>query len=159
MSPTGLTAALAATSGTTRAPRGTIYRIAAKGAKLSVPPLNLETIEGQIEALKNPAMNVRYLGFAKLKAAGDRAVPALKQLLEHENPYIRVRALWLFAHSPQGRDELTQILKAPRRLRCVSPPCGRCGPPASRFLKAAAALANGTPPLRCGARWRWRCAT
>lgn len=81
--------------------RGTIYRIAAKGAPLSVPKSNLETIEGQIEALRNPAANVRYPGFAALRDAGERAVPALKELLEDQNPFIAVRAVWLLAHSPK----------------------------------------------------------
>ncbi|MCP4785320.1 MAG: c-type cytochrome [Fuerstiella sp.] len=92
---------------------GTIYRIAPKGSKLSVPTLNLETIAGAIEALKNPAVNVRYQGFARLKQAGDQAVPALKKLSEHENPYIRVRAVWLFAHSKQGRGELEKLVDHP----------------------------------------------
>ena len=92
---------------------GTIYRIAPEGAKLSVPKLNLQTIAGQVEALKNPAVNVRYQGFAKLKEAGDQAVPALKKLLEHDNPYIRVRAVWLFPYSQQGRVELQKLLGHP----------------------------------------------
>ena len=96
-----------------RGARGTIYRIAPKGATLAVPELELETIAGQIEALKNPAVNVRYQGFAKLKEAGDQAVPALKGLLEHENPYVRVRAVWLFAHSELGRVELQKLLGHP----------------------------------------------
>ena len=96
-----------------KAANGTIYRIAPKGATLSIPKLNLKTIAGQIEALKNPAINVRHLGFARLKEAGDRAVPALKKLLDHDNPYIRVRAVWLFAHSDQGRVELQKLLGHP----------------------------------------------
>ena len=124
---------------------GTIYRIAARGARLSVPKLNLETIEGGIEALCNPAMNVRYLGFAKLKAAGEQAVPALKELLAHENPYLRARAVWLLAHSRGGRMELQRILRHPdaqmriaalRALRAAGQP----------FLQAAAGLARDRSP-------------
>jgi putative membrane-bound dehydrogenase-like protein len=96
-----------------RGANGTIYRIAPKGATLSVPKLELDTIAGQVEGLKNPAVNVRYQAFAKLKEAGDQAVPALKELLRHDNPYVRVRAVWLFAHSTQGRVELQKMLGHP----------------------------------------------
>ena len=41
---------------------GSIYRIAPKGAKLSIPNFDLATTSGQIEALKNPSPNVRELG-------------------------------------------------------------------------------------------------
>ncbi|MBI24281.1 MAG: dehydrogenase [Roseibacillus sp.] len=128
-----------------RGARGTIYRISAKGAKLSVPVMDLKTVAGQIKALGNPTMNVRHLGFSALKAAGDQAVPALKKLLEHENPYVRVRPVWLLAHSPQGRVELEEILKDPdpqmrltalRALRAAGQP----------FLNAAATLASDPSP-------------
>ena len=40
---------------------GTIYRVAPKGFKPVVPKLDLATVEGAIEALRNPAVNVRGL--------------------------------------------------------------------------------------------------
>ena len=76
---------------------GTIYRIAPKGYKPHVPKLDLDTTEGQIAALKSPAVNVRLSGFARLKAAGEKAVPAVAALLKDENSYIAARAAWLLA--------------------------------------------------------------
>ena len=76
---------------------GTIYRIAPKGFKPVVPKSDLTTTEGQIAALKNPSPNVRYSGFVKLKAQGEKAVPAVAALLKDGNPFIAARATWLLA--------------------------------------------------------------
>lgn len=76
---------------------GTIYRIAPKGFKSVVPKLDLNTTEGQIAALKSPAVNVRYSGFIRLKAQGEKAVPAVTEVLKDSNPYIAARAIWLLA--------------------------------------------------------------
>ena len=76
---------------------GSIYRIAPKGFKSKVPKLDLTTIEGQIEALKSPANNVRNSGFTRLKAQGDKAVPAVAALLKDKNHYVAARAAWLLA--------------------------------------------------------------
>ena len=76
---------------------GAIYRIAPKGFKSRVPALKLDTIEGQIAALKSPANNVRNSGFTRLKAAGAKAVPAVAALLEDSDSFIAARAAWLLA--------------------------------------------------------------
>ena len=49
---------------------GTIYRIAPKGFKSVVPKFDLATTEGQITALKSPAINVRAFGYTRLRAQG-----------------------------------------------------------------------------------------
>lgn len=91
---------------------GTIYRIAPKGAKLSSPPFDLNTTEGQITALKSPAVNVRALGFYKLKEQGVKALPAVKALLSDEFKYFRARAIWLMAQlGDEGRGEVAKLLK------------------------------------------------
>lgn len=74
---------------------GAIYRIAPKGFKSVVPEIDLDTIEGQILALKSPAPNVRALGFERLKAQGRAALDPVAELLEDENPYIQARAIYL----------------------------------------------------------------
>jgi putative heme-binding domain-containing protein len=77
--------------------RGAIYRIAPKGFKSVVPQFDLATTAGQITALKSPAVNVRSLGFLRLKAQGAAAVAPVAALLGDENPFIRARAVWLLA--------------------------------------------------------------
>jgi putative membrane-bound dehydrogenase-like protein len=76
---------------------GRIYRITPKNKNLKAPHIDLLTIHGQIEALSNPAVNVRNAGFIKLVAAGAAAIEPVKKLLESENPYVQARAIWLLA--------------------------------------------------------------
>ena len=74
---------------------GRIYRISRKDKKMVTPVIDLSTIDGQIEALKNPAINVRYAAVQKLKQQGESATAAIKKLLEDHNPYVQARAIWL----------------------------------------------------------------
>ena len=95
---------------------GAIYRIAPKGKKLTIPTFDLNTTAGQITALKSPAVNVRYLGFSRLKAAGAASVAPVAALLNEANPYIRARAVFLLAQlGPQG------LAKAEEQLRSDDP--------------------------------------
>lgn len=80
-----------------RSVSGAIYRIAPKGFKPAIPPLDLTTIPGQIAALRNPAVNVRALGHARLRAQGPAALAPVAALLSDRNPYVRARAVWLLA--------------------------------------------------------------
>ena len=90
---------------------GTIYRIAPKDFKSVVPKFDLNTTEGQITALKSPAVNVRNSGFTRLKAQGEKAVPALTALLQDSNPYFAARATWLLAQiAPSGQVLVTGLL-------------------------------------------------
>ncbi len=110
---------------------GTIYRIAPKGFKPKVPALNLDTQEGQIAALQSPATNVRHVAFARLKAAGQAAMPAVQHLRENADPYLAARAVWLLAQmGEQGlistrswleSDDATKRLVALRAIRAATP--------------------------------------
>jgi len=92
---------------------GTIYRIAPKGFRSVAPKLDLNTTEGQIAALKSPAVNVRYSGFSRLKAQGEKAVPAVAALLAEENPYLAARAIWLLTQlGPAGVAQVLPLLTA-----------------------------------------------
>lgn len=92
---------------------GTIYRIAPKGFKSKIPKFDLNTTAGQIAALKSPAVNVRYSGFSRLKAQGEKAVPAVAALLKDENPYIAARGIWLLAQlGPTGVAKVKPLLDA-----------------------------------------------
>lgn len=92
---------------------GAIYRIVPIGFKSVIPRLNLETVEGQIEALKSPAVNVRALGYRRLRDQGKAAIAPVAALLEDENPFIRARAIWLLAElGPEGRARVESQLRA-----------------------------------------------
>ncbi|HLL42114.1 MAG TPA: PVC-type heme-binding CxxCH protein, partial [Segetibacter sp.] len=89
---------------------GRIYRIAPKDKKLTVPEINLDTPEGQLQAFKSPAINVRNGGFQKLKQQGEAAVETVKTLLADSNPYITARAIWLLAQlGEKGRAEVEEL--------------------------------------------------
>lgn len=82
---------------------GTIYRIAPKGFKPRIPKLDLNTTRGQIRALKSPAVNVRNLGFERLKAQGESSIKPVARLLKNKNKYIRGRVIWLLSQlGPKG---------------------------------------------------------
>jgi putative membrane-bound dehydrogenase-like protein len=83
---------------------GAIYRIAPKGFVPRVPAFDTATIDGLVTALRSPAVNVRAIGFAGLKARGAAAVDAVAALLADPNPYIRGRALFLLHQlGPEGQ--------------------------------------------------------
>jgi putative membrane-bound dehydrogenase-like protein len=83
---------------------GAIYRIAPKGFVPRVPKFDASTIEGQITALRSPAINVRAIGFEGLKARGAGAVNAVAALLNDPNIYMRGRAIYLlYQLGPEGR--------------------------------------------------------
>lgn len=82
---------------------GAIYRVAPKGFRPQLPRFDLATTAGQIAALRSPAVNVRALGYLRLRAQGAAAVPAVAALLSDENPFLRARAVWLLAElGPAG---------------------------------------------------------
>ena len=91
---------------------GAIYRIAPKGFKPEVPSFDLNTIEGAITALSSPAVNVRELGRAALVEGGAESIPALEELLQHENPYLAIRAVWVLAKlGDEGAGKVWELVK------------------------------------------------
>lgn len=90
---------------------GRIYRITPKGKKLVTPKLDLRSTEGQILALKNPAINVRNGGFVALVEKGATNIPAVLPLLQDENPFVRARAIWVLSKlGEKGREEIKKLL-------------------------------------------------
>jgi putative membrane-bound dehydrogenase-like protein len=93
---------------------GIVYRIAPKGFKPSVPKLDLTTLDGAVLALKSPAVNVRSLGYQKLKSAGPAAYDVVSKVLEEPNPYVASRAIWLLPYLGEiGRAKLDALLSGP----------------------------------------------
>lgn len=81
---------------------GTIYRVAPKGFRPSVPKVDLKTLKGAVAALRNPAVNVRGTAQEAVMALalGTKSVPdtrAVASLLKDENPYVKARAVWMLA--------------------------------------------------------------
>ncbi len=90
---------------------GRIFRIHPEDRELTTPDLDLSTTQGQLRALKNPAKNVRYLGFRKLQAQGDAVLDEVAGLLDAENPYHRARGVWMLANlGPEGQARTEELL-------------------------------------------------
>ncbi|HEY5918399.1 MAG TPA: c-type cytochrome, partial [Chryseolinea sp.] len=110
---------------------GRIYRIIPKRKSLKAPILDLESLEGQIEALRSPAVNVRALAFQLLRARKADAISPVMKLLESNNPYLQARAVWLLSQlGERGKAETISLLKhedamiravALRALRQIEP--------------------------------------
>jgi len=106
---------------------GAIYRIAPKGFVPRAPAFDANTIEGQITALRSPAVNVRAIGFNGLKARGAAAVGPVAALLNDPNRFIRARALYLLyqlgpegqkrAGSPESQTDPAMRIAAYRAMR------------------------------------------
>jgi len=93
---------------------GRIYRIAPSNKKLVNPVIDLATTDGQIEALKNPAVNVRNGAFEKLKQQGVTVIEKVKKLLQDDNHFVRGRAVWLLSKlGAAGTSEVEKVLSSP----------------------------------------------
>ncbi len=75
--------------------RGRIFRVAPPKTPYKMPEFDFSTPEGAAEALKNPALSVRYIAWQALHNMQDKAEPVLKKMFADKNPRFRARALWL----------------------------------------------------------------
>ena len=91
---------------------GRIYRITPTGKTLKTPKIDLSSTKGQIKALLNPAVNVRYSGFLALQKQGDKIAGKIKSILNSDNPFYKARAIWLLAQlGDKGISEVKSLLK------------------------------------------------
>lgn len=99
---------------------GRIYRIVPKGKDLKKPNLDFQSLEGQIEALKSPAINVRAHALQLLKTGGEGAIEPVMKLIESANPYHQARAIWLLSQlGERGKAETVKILSDKDEMRRV----------------------------------------
>ncbi len=89
---------------------GAIYRIAPKGFKSVIPKVDLSTPEGAAAVLRNPAVNVRHLGFNALKGFGAKSLPAVAEVMRDANPYVAARGVWLLPYLGDGGISLAKAL-------------------------------------------------
>ena len=93
---------------------GAIYRIAPKGFKSVIPKIDVSTPEGAAAVLRNPAVNVRHLGFNALKGFGAKSLPVVSEILREANPYVAARGVWLLPHlGEEGVTRTKALLKDP----------------------------------------------
>ncbi len=76
--------------------KGRLFRVAPPDSKNVVPKFDFKTAEGSIEALKNPALSVRYLAWKSLHEMQTKAEAELLKVFKSDpDPRIRARVLWL----------------------------------------------------------------
>ncbi|HTU67405.1 MAG TPA: PVC-type heme-binding CxxCH protein [Steroidobacteraceae bacterium] len=125
---------------------GAIYRIAPKGFRSVIPAHDFESLDGQVAALKSPAVNVRGVAAARLAQRGAAAVPAVEALLRDDNEFVRARAVWLLARlGDAGLARVERLLAdADPQVRIAAYRALRRESPA--FLRSAATLARDASP-------------
>ena len=90
------------------ADKGRLFRVAPPKTPYKIAPVDVSTVAGAIEALKNPNLVTRYLGWTALRAMGDKAEAALVVMAKlpkkkrgiiqaDPNPRMRARAMWLLS--------------------------------------------------------------
>ena len=112
---------------------GSIYRITRKDRKqLTLPQIDFSTVHGLLQALKNPAVNVRSHAAYLLTKKGKEAVSPVQEFLEEVTgePVLEARALWILAQIGDSQvvekflandnDEKLQVV-AYRALRHADP--------------------------------------
>jgi len=91
---------------------GRIYRVTARGNKPRAPMFDLNTLRGQIEAAKSPAINVRAAGIQLIRGHGESALGPLKDMMDSKNPYHQARAVWMLSQlGGKGVQEVIKLLE------------------------------------------------
>jgi putative membrane-bound dehydrogenase-like protein len=113
---------------------GSIYRITRKDGQMpALPKIDFSQVDGLLDALKNPAVNIRSHAAAQLVTHGEKAYLGVDRFLaKHgKNPVFRSRAIWVLAQlgkqgiarvKPylQSKDEM-EVVVAYRALRHSQP--------------------------------------
>lgn len=84
---------------------GRVLRIAPKGSNARPPKIDLSTVNGQIAALSNPAVNVRFLAREKLAANLASARSRLKELSHSGDALLRARVAWFPGFAAQALED------------------------------------------------------
>jgi putative membrane-bound dehydrogenase-like protein len=90
--------------------RGRIFRVAPPGTKYTQPKYDFATIAGAIEALKSPALSVRYLAFSALvKQGAPAALPIYQAFLKESDSRQKARMMYCGAAIVKGAAQFKPI--------------------------------------------------
>lgn len=128
---------------------GKIYRIVPKGKKLTLPKIDYTTTEGQLAALKNPAVHVRAFAMQKLKEQGAAVLPELQKMVQNEdNPFFRARAIWTLAEiGAVGINSILPLLKDANQEIVLTTLRALSAYAPERLLDEALGIAKESSPL------------
>jgi putative membrane-bound dehydrogenase-like protein len=123
--------------------RGRLFRVAPPGHRYRPPKIDVGTVPGAIDALKNPAFSVRYLAFTALQSMGARARGPLLQLVRDRkaDPRHRARGLWVLGKSG---DQAAAARAVEEALACQHPDLRIVG------LRLARQIEHDVVPLVAG---------
>ncbi|NDC54716.1 MAG: dehydrogenase [Planctomycetia bacterium] len=102
--------------------KGRIYRIAPKGSKWSVPPVDCATVAGAVAALASPNLCTRAIALDRLARQPGEAAPALAQAFESVTEQrMKARLAWAAGMLPGQADAwISRLAAAPdEALRIV----------------------------------------
>lgn len=142
------------TSRRTNQVSGTIYRIRPRdkdGEKSAGPVIDWDTSEGLLEALKNPAVNVRAEAVTRLKKRGDSVASMLEDYFASESqPYLKARVPWVLAQlGDRGREYVRGLLNAEDfQLRLVAFRALRFAAPEEVLPMAGVLYRDPSPAVR-----------
>ncbi|QJD77190.1 PVC-type heme-binding CxxCH protein [Spirosoma rhododendri] len=92
--------------------KGRVYRVAPPNSPYTIPKTDLTTVEGAIDALQSPNMDVRYAAWNTLHGMGKKSEKALATMYKsNPNPRMQARALWLLSKGENGSNYVTAALK------------------------------------------------
>jgi len=92
---------------------GRIFRIAPPSASAyRVPPVDVSTPEGAVQALKSPNMATRYLGWKALEAFGPQAETALAEMTRSNDLRWQARAFWMLGKIRLDHSQRLKYLEA-----------------------------------------------
>jgi putative membrane-bound dehydrogenase-like protein len=116
--------------------RGRLYRLAPKESKYDVPKVDLSSKDGIAAALASPALSVRALASARLKALPADEVKKLLDaaIAQNDNPYLRARAFW-HVYSRKGLPLQPAAIAVARAI--IEPPDPRLSAMTLRLTKDA----------------------
>ncbi|GEO21486.1 PVC-type heme-binding CxxCH protein [Cyclobacterium qasimii] len=128
---------------------GKIYRIVPKDKKLTLPKIDFTTTEGQLAALKNPAVHVRAFAMQKLKEQGAAVFPQLVNIIQNDsNPFFRARAIWTLAGmGAEGINSNLPLLKDPNQEIVLTTLRALSANAPERLLDEALRIAKEGSPL------------
>ena len=93
--------------------KGRLFRVAPPKSPYQIPKVDVSTVAGAVEALKNPNLVARYVAWTALQSFAasepDKVATALLSVLETDpKPQYRARALGVLAKIPSSRQKAIQ---------------------------------------------------
>jgi putative membrane-bound dehydrogenase-like protein len=128
---------------------GRILRLAPRAKQpAKAPVVDLNSLDGQLAAMNNPAINVRYAAAMKLRDHPDKSLPRLEQMSRSRDAVQRARAITLLAQlgEPGRKTVVKALADRDERIRIAAFRALRDMETTDDVVKHARALAGDLSP-------------